>query len=69
MKAVALLSLVVSLSAFAPNPSIVRQSVAINVIKVNSQWSMDDPAPEVSQTPIETKPFFRGSIYLAPAVV
>lgn len=46
MKAVAILSMLASSEAFAPNLSLSRKSIAANVI--TSQWSMDDPAPEVS---------------------
>lgn len=47
MKAVALLGLLGTSIAFAPVPSVIRQSVATNAI--TSQWSMDDPAPEVGK--------------------
>ena len=45
MKAIAILSMLASSEAFAPNLSLSRKSIAANVI--TSQWSMDDPAPEV----------------------
>ncbi|KAI2493712.1 Clp protease [Fragilaria crotonensis] len=45
MKAIAILSVLASSEAFAPKLSFSRKSIAANVI--TSQWSMDDPAPEI----------------------
>ena len=46
IKAVALLGLLASTAAFTA-PSVVRQSVKTHAI--TSKWSMDEPAPEVSE--------------------